>query len=176
MFALATGAVGALASDLSKKDIEEELKFYVGKTLELATAGKPYPQVVGHFASAERLKKEAADPDAVPGSINPDSKIFHEITYYFGEGKTKGQIVAVEFIPKPNTFDLSDMAAVFGEWRRSPQAPKMAAFALAWFAKHDVRSGARFSLYAEYKAYAATIDPKATPDRIYFHTADGRWD
>jgi len=111
---------GVLAGEISKQEIAKELNFYLERTLELATAGKPYPKVVGHFASAERLKKEAVDRDSVPGSIYPDSKLFHEITYYFGEGKKKSMIVAVEFMPKPNTFDLNDMKAVFGEWRRSP--------------------------------------------------------
>lgn len=68
------------------------------------------------------------------------------------------------------------MKAAFGGWRQSPPEPEMAAFALAWFAKHDARSGARFSLYAEYKEYSAAINAKATPDGVYFQTADGRWD
>lgn len=155
-----------------------ELAQTIGKALELTIAGKPYADVIRHLGTMPEHHREYLMSGEREGTLEAASPLFDEIHFTLDAPGTspEGCVVTLEFICNPGTFSFHDLREVFGEWRRSPPEPEEASFALAWFTRHDVRSGAPFSLYAEFEDYSAAIDADRTPARVYFQPTDGRWD
>ena len=158
--------------------VQQELAANIGVALELAKAGKPYEEVIRHLGTVPRHHRKELASGGNGASIEPKSRMFSEINFSV-TGADKGapaRIATLEFIAVKGAFNFQHLNALSGEWRRSPPEPEECSFALAWFPSHDVRSGAPFSLYAEYAPFTTSIDPAQTPSRVFFQTADGRWD
>lgn len=158
-----------------RDNIARELHLYIGKTIALASAGKPYQEVIAHIGKPPAHHQQALDSGEGGASLYPDSALFKEITFGLGRGEQAQYIVSMEFIAKKGAFDMHDLGAAFGEWQRSPKEPEQATYAVAWFPKYDKASGARFFLYAEDGDYTTHIDPHKTPVRIFFQTDHFRW-
>jgi hypothetical protein len=150
----------------------------IGAALELTIAGKPYADVIRHLGSMPEHHRDYLMSGERSGTLDPASPLFDEIHFSLDAPGTvpAARVLTMEFISEPGAFTFHHLREAFGEWHRSPPEPHEAAFALAWFVRYDVRSGAPFSLYAEYDEYSAAIDPDRTPGRVYFQARDGRWD
>lgn len=150
----------------------------IGSALELASAGKPYADVIRHLGTMPEHHRDYLMSGERDGTLEASSPLFDEIHFSLDTPGTspEARIVTLEFISEPGAFDFHDLREAFGEWRRSPPEPEEVAFAVAWFIRYDVRGGAPFSLCAEYGEYSAAIDPGRTPDRVVFQPGDGRWD
>lgn len=158
-----------------RADIARELKLYVEKTIELASAGRPYQEVVHHIGAPHLGHKVWVSAENRGGSIYPPSKLFKEIVIHLARDTKSQQVVAIEFFSNPGSYDMNDLQAAFGDWHRSPKEPEECSFALAWFPRYDASTGAKFFLYAEDGEYASTIDPKRTPDRLFIQKMIARW-
>ena len=158
--------------------IAVELAQTIGAALELTIAGRPYAEVIRHLGSMPEHHRDYLMYGERSATLDPASPLFNEIHFSLDAPGTspEARVLTLEFISEPGTYTFHHLREVFGEWHRSPPEPHEVAFALAWFVRHDVRSGAPFSLYAEYEEYSAMIDPDRTPGRVFFQTRDGRWD
>lgn len=158
--------------------IAVELAQTIGAALDAAIAGKPYAEVLGHLGTMPEHHREFLMSGERQSTLDAASSLFYEIHFSLDAPGTspEARVLTLEFIPEPGAFTLRQLSEVFGEWRRSPPEPEEVSYALAWFTRHDVRSGAPFSLYAEYGEYSTAIDPDTTPDRVFFQPKDGRWD
>ena len=155
--------------------IARELALYVGKTIELASADKPYQEVIKHIGEPPAHHKKALANGEGAASLYPKSELFSEITFYLGQGDKAQQIVSMEFISKKGAYDMDDLRASFGEWHRSPRPPEKVSYAVAWFPKYDPSGGAELFLYAEDGDYTTSIDPKKTPVRLFIQNTPFRW-
>lgn len=155
-----------------------ELKKTVGTALELSIAGAPYADVIGILGTMRDHQREFLMSGERVGIIDAASSLFTQICFSLDKVGTSSEarILTMEFCSVPGTYTFHDLREAFGEWRRTPREPDQVSFALAWFPSYDVRSGAPFSLYAEYEPYSTAIDPDQTPGRIYFQPQDGSWD
>ena len=162
----------------SPSPIAIELAQTVGAALELSIAGRPYAEVIRHLGSMPEHHRGYLMSGERHGTLDSASPLFDEIHFSLDAPGTspEARVLTLEFISQPGAYTFHHLREVFGEWHRSPPAPDKAAFALAWFVRYDVRSGAPFSLYAEYEEYDSAIDPDRTPCRVYFQPRDGRWD
>jgi hypothetical protein len=151
-----------------------ELNLFVGKTIELASAGKPYQEVIQHIGALSAEHRKALKNGEGAASLYPASALFSEMTFYLGRGSDR--IVSMEFIANKGAFDMDDLRAAFGEWHRSPAEPEQASFAVAWFPQYDQSTGAKLFLYAEDGDYAPRIDAGKTPARLFFQADHFRWD
>ena len=155
-----------------------ELAQTIVTALELSIAGKPYAEVIRHLGTMPEHHREYLMSGERQSTLDAASSLFDEIHFSLDAPGTspEARVLTMEFIPEPGTFTLRHLSEVFGEWHRSPPESEEASYALAWFTRHDVRSGAPFSVYAEYGEFSTAIDPDKTPDRVFFQPQDGRWD
>jgi hypothetical protein len=153
--------------------ILHELEFYVGKTMALAAAGKPYQEVIDHIGQPPPHHQEELDDDLENGvsDVSHTSQLFTDITFHLGSGETAGQVVAMDFFARPGSFTMDDMAAVFGPWHRAAQGAEDILFVPAWFERYDKSSGARLFLYADDAGKSdIVIAAGHTPGRVFFTT------
>ncbi|NRR33792.1 hypothetical protein HSX11_26785 [Oxalobacteraceae bacterium] len=156
---------------------QDEIRHFIGKTLELAGQMLPYQAVVAHVGNIPRHMREALHEDFGAGIVT-DSALFSEASFDIGRPGSahEGMLLTFEIIVKPGApLSFNDLEAVFGSWYRSPPEPTECAFALACFKRHDVSTGAPFSLYAEYNPNGTTIPADGFPARLFFQMTDGRW-
>ena len=154
-----------------------ELEFYVGKTMALASAGKPYQEVIAHIGKPPPNHQEGLDEGDRVASLYPPSRLFSEMTFRLGSGEQASQVVAMDFIAKPGSFTMDDMQAVFGPWHRTPEQDEGTLFVLAWFPRYDKSSGAHMFLYADDAGRDnVVIAPGRTPGRVFFTTSYERED
>lgn len=157
------------------ENIARELALYVGQTMALASAGKPYQEVIAHIGQPPSHHQQALDDGDGAASLYPDCALFREMTFYLGRGDAANRIASMEFISNDGAFNMDDLRAAFGPWRRSPKEPSEVAYAVAWFEQYDTCSGGRMFLYAEDANYTTHIDPAQTPARLFFQTDHFRW-
>jgi hypothetical protein len=157
-----------------RDNILQELNIFVGKTIELASAGKPYQDVIRHIGKLPAEHQKALKNGEGAASLYPKSALFSEMTFHLA--RDSDRIVSMEFIANPGAFTMDDLRAAFGEWRRSPEEPVEASFAVAWFPRYDPSTGATLFLYAEDGDYGGSIDAGKTPVRLFFQASLFRWD
>lgn len=172
-FVLPASSVAA-GSD-HREDIARELDLYVRKTIELASAGRPYREVIEHIGVPHLGHEVLLSKDNRCGSIYPPSKLFREIVICLPREVSSQQVIAMEFFSHPYAYNMDDMRAAFGDWHRSPKEPRECSFALAWFPRYDASTGAKLFLYEEDGEYAKSIDPKRTPVRLFVQRMEARW-
>lgn len=154
--------------------IRNELARQIGHTIDLLHTGQPYPDVIRHLGKIPAHHRKAlAQGDGCAGII-PKSSLFSEICFHL-ERENNQHVVAMEFFSNAGAFNMDDLRAVFGDWHRSPPEPEECTFAIAWFPKYDVSSGARFFLYAEDGTYGSAINPDDTPCRLFIQVQLARW-
>ena len=158
--------------------IAAELIKTVGAALALTIAGKPYAEVIAHLGAMQEHHRAFLMSGETMSTLDAASPLFSEIHFKLDRPGTspEARILTLEFISKPGSYTFHDVRDAFGVWHRSPPEPDDASFSLAWFPPYDARSGAPFSLYAEFAPYSTAIDPAQTPARIFFQQPDGRWD
>lgn len=167
-----SGSKDGSAGAPDRAGIIHELEFYVGKTMALASAGKPYQEVIAHIGKPPPHHQEGLDDGDRVASLYPSSRLFSEMTFRLGSGDQAGQVVAMDFIAKPGSFTMDDMREVFGPWQRSPEEDEDTLFVLAWFARYDKSSGAHMFLYADDAGKDdVVIAPGHTPGRVFFTTS-----
>lgn len=173
--ATAQKASSMTAVKSTRETIARELALYVGKTMALASTGKPYQEVIKDIGELQAHHKKALANGDGAASLYPKSELFSEITFYLGKGDKAQQIVSMEFISKKGAYNMDDLRAAFGEWHRSPKAPAQVSYAVAWFPKYDPSGGAQMFLYAEDGDYTTSIDPTKTPVRLFIQNTPFRW-
>ena len=179
LLAMASGSAGDVqprakensAAAPDRMAIIHELEFYVGKTMALASAGKPYQEVIAHIGKPPPNHQEGLDDGDGVASLYPASRLFSEMTFTLGSGDQANQVVSMDFIAKPGSFTMDDMQAVFGPWHRTPEEDEGTLFVLAWFPRYDKSSGAHMFLYADDAGQDnVVIAPGHTPGRVFFTT------
>lgn len=165
----------AAAGGQNRENIARELDLYVRKTIELASAGRPYREVIAHIGVPHLGHDVVLSEKNRGGSIYPPSKLFREIVIWLARDPSSQQVIAMEFFSRPDSYNMDDLRAAFGEWHRSPKEPSECSFAIAWFPRYDASTGAKLFLYAEDGEYAKAIDPKRTPVRLFVQKMEARW-
>ena len=164
------------ASALDRAAILHELEFYVARTMALASAGKPYPEVIAHVGAVPEQDQEELDDDEENGvaSVASTSRLFPFICFRLGSGEQTRTIASMEFYAEPGAFTMDDMEAVFGPWHRIPEEDDDTLFVLAWFSRYDKSSGATMFLYADDAGKDIPIAAAHTPGRVFFTTEYAR--
>ena len=185
LLAMASSSAGDIQSGAKENSagapdraaILHELEFYVAKTMALASAGKPYREVIAHIGKPPPNHQAGLDDGDRVASLYPASRLFSEMTFRLGSDDQANQVVAMDFIAKPGSFTMDDMQAVFGPWHRTPEEDEGTLFVLAWFPRYDKSSGAHMFLYADDAGQdSVKIAPGRTPGRVFFTTSYERDD
>lgn len=160
--------------------VHSEIAHYITRTLKEILEKKSYQHVIRHIGKLQAHQRNSAINDRC-ANLYPKSNVFHEITFSLyrhsaqNETTSADQISAIEFVPVYGMINLQQLEDVLGSWYRSPPEPRECAFALACFTKYDISSGARFSLYAEFKEYGSSLHPTQHPQRLFFQAVDAGW-